>query len=300
MAIKVRCDGCRKKISMDEAFAGGVCRCPYCGELNMVPGAAGPSAVRPDRPDRPGMPGAPVAEVPGVAREDIPVASPVRVQGIVALVLAGLLVLLIAGFVIGYLLWAGADDVSPAPVNPLAKPGARIIDVEIKAPVVYVLDGGSGTGNFFDYGRALVRYSVRSLDADEAFQFLHVQPDEVRRLAPDFVGAGPAGDERVQSFLKNKMAFGATDLAGAVARAIALKPATVVLLSGKDPGGPEEVARLGEQAREAGVVVHCVGLGATPDVVEPMRQLAEPTGGTCQAFRMDELSDLLNGAPPLP
>ena len=55
MAIKVRCTGCRKRISVDEAFAGGVCRCPYCGATSSVPSSAG--GGRPGfRPDVPGAP----------------------------------------------------------------------------------------------------------------------------------------------------------------------------------------------------------------------------------------------------
>ena len=35
--MKIRCTDCSKKISIDDAFAGGVCRCPYCSTLVFVP-----------------------------------------------------------------------------------------------------------------------------------------------------------------------------------------------------------------------------------------------------------------------
>jgi len=37
MAVKVRCSDCKKKIAVDDAFAGSVCRCPYCKSIIMVP-----------------------------------------------------------------------------------------------------------------------------------------------------------------------------------------------------------------------------------------------------------------------
>ena len=51
MAIKIRCTECNKKVSIDEAFAGGMCRCPYCKAIVYVsehPGEAG--AARPAAP----------------------------------------------------------------------------------------------------------------------------------------------------------------------------------------------------------------------------------------------------------
>ena len=58
MALKVRCSECRKKISVDEAFAGSMCRCPYCKSIVMVPTeAAAEAAHAPKRSSRPTAPG---------------------------------------------------------------------------------------------------------------------------------------------------------------------------------------------------------------------------------------------------
>ncbi len=40
MAIKIRCADCRKRISVDQGFAGGMCRCPYCKAIVLVPDSA--------------------------------------------------------------------------------------------------------------------------------------------------------------------------------------------------------------------------------------------------------------------
>ncbi len=55
MAVKIRCSECRKKISVDEAFSGSMCRCPYCKSIVMVPKIESPdqATARP-RPASPG------------------------------------------------------------------------------------------------------------------------------------------------------------------------------------------------------------------------------------------------------
>src|SRR5688572_25054915 len=35
--IRVNCTQCRAQLEMDDAFAGGVCRCQYCGTIQTVP-----------------------------------------------------------------------------------------------------------------------------------------------------------------------------------------------------------------------------------------------------------------------
>jgi hypothetical protein len=35
--IKITCTSCQALLSMDDAFAGGVCRCQHCGAIQTVP-----------------------------------------------------------------------------------------------------------------------------------------------------------------------------------------------------------------------------------------------------------------------
>jgi hypothetical protein len=204
MAMKILCTGCKKKISVDEAFAGGACRCPYCKEIVLVPageGRAGATAARPVyptlRPDAPpgreesapsraapapASPQATMADV--ISHAEVPMARPVRNQGIMALVLLVVFVLAAVG---AFYLWkalnapvdedkpdantqvsTGQDqktkhppagtattnpkptagpNVTPAP-NPTPVPKAvvpNVADEPIKiSPVIYVLDCGGG------------------------------------------------------------------------------------------------------------------------------------------------------------
>src|SRR3712207_4087162 len=49
--IQLTCTGCRATLEMDEAFAGGVCRCQHCGTIQTVPShlksTAAPSYAQP-------------------------------------------------------------------------------------------------------------------------------------------------------------------------------------------------------------------------------------------------------------
>jgi hypothetical protein len=39
--IAINCTNCRHRLEMDDAFAGGVCRCQYCGTIQTVPSRGG-------------------------------------------------------------------------------------------------------------------------------------------------------------------------------------------------------------------------------------------------------------------
>lgn len=72
MAITVQCTGCKRSISLDDGFAGGAWRCPYCKEINMVSSRGANGGGRPLSPIP--MPAAPTLrpESPGEAEPEQP------------------------------------------------------------------------------------------------------------------------------------------------------------------------------------------------------------------------------------
>ena len=307
MSLRVRCDQCRKRISIDEAFAGGMCRCPYCGAITRVGGSLvnESSAARPDVPGRPAVPGAPAVAPAEVPAEAIPMAKPIVIQGITALVLLVLLVLMGAFVVVFYITQirkpGGANGppvvvVVPPPTNPFTVEGVRVAGMEIDPPVVYVIDGSSGMQSFYDAAGAVVRHSILKLGADDKFNLMIVRPDGPVDLPGGWTGGGQAGDEKARALLDTHLPTGATDLGPALARAISLSPRTVVILAAKSPD-PSAVAG---KATAAGCAVSCISLGAYADVSDPMKQLAEQTGGKFVQFDDAQLADWLGRAPPLP
>ena len=199
MAIKIRCSECDKRIVIDEAFAGGVCRCPFCTAIVMVPGGdGGEDVVRPGAPiERPAEPGSePVqAEVPTkVAPSSVPMARADRTMTFMAAGTVALLVLVLAGAIVMVVLTSSKP---PAPVaqneaaptlqnepasavkGPAADPFKTVIkgpaiagDIQLVPPIVYVLDGGQVMTDVFDKAVAVTRVSVLTLGANDKFTVL--------------------------------------------------------------------------------------------------------------------------------
>jgi hypothetical protein len=104
MAIRIICTQCEKQISIDSAFAGGICRCPYCKALVKVKkitktGDDVESQSRPEAPpsrydsltEAPNA-GRPVIESRPIAPQNLSIldARPVLFQGISGFVLVGI------------------------------------------------------------------------------------------------------------------------------------------------------------------------------------------------------------------
>ena len=173
VSVKIRCSECRKKISVDEAFAGSMCRCPYCKSIVRVPMSAGSgqarAAGRPaapgGRPSRPGSPGQPTEEAgtPFKALEHpgrggvvdaqhvdqselsdeqiaaIPDANPVFFQGVVTIVLIAILLAMTAASIyLGILVLGSQDDNGGAYVGDYTPP----VEKELASPF---LTGGPTT-----------------------------------------------------------------------------------------------------------------------------------------------------------
>lgn len=335
MAIKIRCHQCHKRISIDVGFAGGYCRCPYCTAITRVPGGA-ESAVaalaRPTRPETPELPGAgppaserpefPGAPAPGETpapegQEAVPLASPVFVQGVVALILSALLALMVGGAIVVYLSWgrpgkgapardAAADVPAQVGEDAVAPParealftlkGIRAAGMEFTPPVVYVVDASSGMSEFYDPAAAVVRYSVRSLGGEHKFNVVLVREEGVKSLAEGWAAGGEDGDARAQKFFQSYQPIGATDLKNGLRRALDAAPSTIVLLAAKEIAQPESLI---EQARGSGVAIFAVSLGAYAQATKALKALAEGTGGKWRQFKRDELLEELGKAPPLP
>ena len=70
--IEIRCARCRRMLKINDAFAGGVCRCQYCGVIQTVPGRPDPAGgrsqgqppVRPPSPVDAVLPSEPACDEP--------------------------------------------------------------------------------------------------------------------------------------------------------------------------------------------------------------------------------------------
>lgn len=314
MAIKIRCTQCQKKISIDEAFAGGVCRCPYCSGLVMVAGSqpAAAASARPDSPDaRPEAPGdrpdSPAAapateEAPApVEPQHVPLARPVKIQGILSIVF-------IAGFfimvgVITYLVYTQLNKVQekpPAPPTPMtdrtegAPAGAAaIMGMQIKGPVVYVLDAGTSMRDTLSYAVKMIRLSAPTLK-DDKFNLIVLTEAESKSLSSSFL-PGSGGDEKIKKFFEEPLVYGRTQLDKSMNDALDMKPATIVLMTAKAME-PDAIAQVVAKAKQQNtmIVVVLIGSGQGSELDQTMSELAKQTGGHSKAFSVAELDDWSN------
>ncbi|MBI5723653.1 MAG: hypothetical protein HZA50_06825 [Planctomycetes bacterium] len=322
--MRIKCNGCKKKISVDEAFAGGMCRCPYCKAIVKVPeragAAAGAGSSRPDRPSRPdappGRPGSPAGARQGPERatkvkvlgpEDIPMADPVKVQGVVTILL--FLCLIIMGAVGGYAIWKIMNQENPhdkpfvMPANDNSNPfmantvPAVAGNIKVEPPVIYVLDCGSRMGEPMGYASKMVRASVKSLPKGQKFNILLLRDGGNKWMVDGLEFAGPDGLAKARQETKDIIPSGRTELAAGIKQALDAKPKTLVVLANKQIED-KDVNELAAAAKSGGTVIVAISIcvGSEEDVVKSFSRLSEQTGGKSRAFSMAELDTFNNSS----
>lgn len=322
--MRIRCQHCRKRISIDAAFAGGFCRCPYCNEIVPVPARQKSATVeaRSDRPESPEeIPTGHFATARAESTETLPTADPVRIQGIVTIVLAGFLILMIA-FGIALIMKSrtspdrakpdgesldsrrvlypsgnGQNTTPPMPTtNPLTIKG--IAGMKFATPVVFILDGTSAMKQSFDYGVALVRYSIRAMDTTDKFNLIVVGEEGLPSPSEDWLTGGQAGDEQVKNFLSVYVPAGAAELYPAVVRAISLRPRSIVIITRRALENPESII---EKASKASIRIYSIGLEYLQNgALQVMKTLANKTGGGFRHLPASEIMDWIDQVEPLP
>ncbi len=307
MSIKIRCSQCSKKITIDEAFAGGICRCPYCKSLVDVPADEEEHAAsaRPAAPNRQaGRPAAPSSKeaasrekrAAAAHHEEIPMANPVKFQGIMAIVLLGLfLVMLIAGVIISVeVFWPEAEAPAPPPEPPNPYQKTRQVqgpvvagDIELATPVVYCIDTGASMAEYYGYAQLMVESSLESLDGGR-FSIILAGETEDKFVSGDYLTAHKEGLDKAGEFMQMAWCSGASDISRALEAALGKKPASVVLMARKEVDGAEKTA---EKFKSAGVPLVVVALSEDAEVQDSLKKLAQAAGGSFRAYgkaRLDQ------------
>lgn len=300
MAIKIHCKRCSRRISIDEAFAGGVCRCPYCKTINNVPGQFGARAVqqRPDAPPAGATSGPRVAMRAGAAGQDeIPVADRMVFQGVATLIL---MVMLLAMVVVGVVLVfssrgggngnGGANDhtadrVQPPPPNPFVTGQPRTVasGVAFETPVAYCIDAGGSMRGVYYYAVLMTAASVDSLTRDDAFRVFLAEEGSTQIISQDI--AGLVNGKEIERIAGDIIPTGVGDTVDALEEAMNFEPATIVLFARKTVDAPQLVA----WARRQGVVIITVSLDGNEAIDESLADLADKTDGQSLSFSAGQL-----------
>ena len=371
MAIKIRCVDCKKKISIDEAFAGGVCRCPYCTAIVYVPddaavkkdkkGRAEKPKRRPTAPSRrpesptttskPSRPESPMAisedaadpmadtaidaplgadpmadtaldapagvdtlaetslDIPNSTKPwktasktaeekalaaakkqaNIPTAAPVKVQGIVAMVLSGLLVVMLSGMIYIAVIFTQPPIVETRPddYNQTAFTQKDVPSIagkiEITAPVIYCIDTSKPMAEVFDAAEQIVLVSIKSLKGGQ-FNVILIGEDDDKIMSPKPIASDPAGLTKAKEFIEIELC-GEGDQVRALQAALAMDPKSVVILAKDNVRGLK--GKVEAAFKTKSVPLHAVILGSKSRGLE---DLAKATGGKSRAFTLSDLA----------
>ena len=314
--IELSCTDCQAALRVDDAFAGGVCRCRACGAIQTVPRRAKPGATSPAPRPRAGRvlhrrsagptasgtgleelgemvsssglharrlrqppAGAEVVQVGGDGRRTVG-----RAAVALGAALAAVIVLLV-----GLLLLRSPGRAAPAEAT--AAPTFLATPLPGDGPVVYVVDLGRQTAPFLaDVGRA-VAASAASLGPRR-----EVQAVVAGAAGPKFAfPAGPApatagAVRRLAEALDRPPAGGTDFLRAAVAAAGEADGGVLVLLSGKawqlDAAFADAVAEAAA-GHDARVLAVALGGDSYDGAFEA---LAARTGGRFATYTEPELA----------
>lgn len=331
--ISLNCTKCQAQLQIDDAFAGSACRCQFCGTIQTVPGkrrasqpaGAGTKTLYSNQARQAGSGLDALAEVVAsssglqnqVAAEKKPAPSAPAARsalptGLAIGIGAGVVLILVLSILLLVTLnrqtptprvseSAAAPSPSTPPTAPpdAASPAARspmFADIPIPAsPVVFVLDRGSSTRDSIGPLGEVTIKAIRSLGPDRKFQIVFWDNGDGPLAIP---AGGPAfaTEEAIgvaQRAIDGVVAFGRTDALPSVRRALAARPAVVVLATAKGFELDEGFVKSLLDARgSAGVPFHTISVGGAAG--EPLEQLARQTGGQYRAMTSGELRQLTN------
>ena len=329
--ISITCTNCQTLLSIDDAFAGGVCRCQHCGTIQTVPSkkkdgpggtAAGLGVKTPKTLYQKRVRDASVgtgldelAEVvtssglagsglssrsmrpPGSTVAAPPKSNLTMLLGIAAIVVIVLLILILivvtrkesdtlAGGQPGATGGAKTGAAAPVATNP------SFCGIKLEHPsVIYLLDRGSSTQSPFGSLKEATLKSIATLGPERRFQILFWDNGQDAGAFPPLLSyANPGNLETVRRQTDEVYAFGATDPAPALAKAIAQRPAAIVIATGKGADLDDTfVQMVKDTKKDVPVVIHTFAIGSGGPS-PALKAVAEMTGGEYRELSEAELS----------
>jgi hypothetical protein len=309
---------------MDEAFAGGVCRCRHCGAIQTVPThlkfkntaattkkkagrtlyskRAGGDAIPSSGLDQLAQ----VVASSGLSSEALKARGrkkPTRKEVFLVGVSAGIgLILIIVGVGVALTRGKSAPTASGAAVTAssigspaessavLASPNFCGIPITDRI-VVYVLDRGSATGELFSYLKEASFKSATSLGPERKFQIIFWnnggQDDAFPDSAPTYATA--TNVEAARRALDGVYAFGQSEIGSALTKAIASNPERIMIATGKGAQlGDEFVQQVLSIRKDRPVKIDTIDIGS-PALTPALKTIADRTGGNSQLLAEADL-----------
>ncbi len=313
--IQLTCTNCKTVLNIDDAFAGGVCRCQHCGTIQTVPSHLkdGPSSGA--FAQAAGMASTQKALYKNKARADAgtgldTLADVVTSSGLssgltsqrlrqrppasglaaltaaenrlkLVLVGSGVLVAILLVVILFLLLPDGGKGPDQTG-NPVAVQLPSFADIKLDVPeVIYVLDRGSGTQSVFGDLKNACYKSILSLGRDRKFQIIFWNNGSDTSYPADnsLVSATPENIEACKQAFAEVYAFGHSEVRSALEKAVAANPHAIILATGKAWDLDDEFTKTVLQIRgNSNVKIHTLSIGSAGGS-SALQEIARKTGG---------------------
>jgi len=310
--IQITCTSCKRVLSIDDAFAGGVCRCQFCGTIQTVvaragaPQAAGtakgPKTLFENKARTAGGVGsgsgledlADVLHSSGLddaAHRKPPSAPPPPQKNLIPLLGISAAVIIVLLAIVLMLVFRGSGNSASAvtnnlPAAPIAQtpPPANVppsfCGIPIDQPVVvYLIDNGSSSADVLDTVKTVLFKSIESLGPDRRFQIVFWNPDTDPYPSTQTAFAVKDNIDVAKKKLDDVTAAGATDPMAGLKTALGDEPGQIILVTAKAGDlddslvGKIVLLRGGSSAR-----IDCVAINGVPDD-KVLKKVAQQSGG---------------------
>jgi hypothetical protein len=327
--ISITCTNCDSVLTIDDAFAGGVCRCQFCGTIQTVP-AKSRSALQPAAASKtlyqkstPPPTNAPArVEAPGTGLEDLgsssgtglvgshletdsaptttaeppPVPKPGQSQPMrMSVIVVCAAVVVMVGLVAALLVFRGSHSSSTSSSgtgSTAGVAGADFCGVPINAvSVIFLLDRGNSINDSFDALKAAAYKSLKQLGPDRKFQiiFWDRESGSAEFPAGGMRNATAGAIEDCQRDFQDVVAGGSTHLGGALREAIDRKPQLIMIATAKPQLDDDDAAALTASVM-ANVRVDFIQIGS-PSTTAAVTEVTHSTGGHLKNLTTAELRD---------
>jgi hypothetical protein len=307
--ISLTCANCQASLEVDDAFAGGVCRCQHCGTIQTVPRAGAAQKTLYKQKQRPESIGAGTGldELANIVtssglnsgRLRRPREDTAKKKLTLILAAAGAVIMLLL-IVVAFLLMRTDEpsqslpspSVIPAPTPKAAEPNFLSTPVS-EQTVIYLLDRGDASKDSFGYLKDATLNSVESLGPTRRFQIIFWNNgSDVSFPLGNPISASPENVSAARKALEDIDAFGKTSVKTALQKATLNNPQLLFLVTAKawdlDDAFVEEVLNLRGGNR---YVIRTVAVG-DPGTSNALKTIADKTGGQFHAVDKTRLREL--------
>ena len=317
--IRIACTNCQTVLSIDDAFAGGVCRCQHCGTIQTVPAAAKESAGVAASGQSIGVaggakslyqnesrPGAGLNDLAGVVVSSglssgrLTAGRPAKPNLTGLWIGIGAVIALLVAVIL-FLVMRPATPPPAVTVDPgghgsfvgstppvAASPNFCTVPVT-GSTVIYLIDCGQATSDYLGLVKDAAVKSLGSLGTDHKFQILFWN-DNNEGAYPTNVTTYATRDsiDAARRAISDLAAFGQTDVKPSLIQAMTQHPDTIELATAKgDQLDDAWVDGVMSIRGDSTVKIDTYSLGSAESPA--LKSLAAKTGGT---YRMLSKSDL--------